>query len=553
MKTKMVTAIIVTMFLASMFGMAFVTPAKAHYLVDPYTVALWHFDEDEGNTAFDATEYHNDGAIHEASWTTGKFGSALSFDGYNDYVYVSDSPSLDIADEITIEAWINLKAFETERANNYIVDKYHVYGLVVKAGVWESAGLMPQGAISGFIFTSEGPHEIVTTESVISLDQWIHVAFTRSLTTGMHIYVDGVEQDVIATHGVQNPSGPINNGAELYVGQYPAVGYQLNGIIDEVRISSVAREPVDIDPDTLNLKSKGAWISAYIEVPGWTELFKDDFESYAIGSDGSPTWTVKSGAWAVESDTQWDGKTGKVYSQSVESPDRISLVMDPSIVYTDLIYQARVKLLSGYPDAAILFRVQDANNFYMVQIAGQQNELQIYYRSTTDYYQKVATAPFYPSLDTWYTIKAVMVGSTITAYVDGITVSWTDPLNRFTSGYIGLKTWATHTHFDDVIVTSYASEVDLSTVELYVGMDGVAAEDDPKYSFVTDMWSYIADVDGDGTLERMVKFDRLAVTGYLNVPEYIGQEISLTISGSLIDGTPFYLCYTVRVIKPGKQ
>ena len=66
-------------------------------------VACWHMDEGEGSVIYDTSGNGNDGTIYGATWTDGKFGKALSFDGENDYVKIPDSASLDITDEITIE------------------------------------------------------------------------------------------------------------------------------------------------------------------------------------------------------------------------------------------------------------------------------------------------------------------------------------------------------------------------------------------------------------------------------------------------------------------
>ena len=49
----------------------------------------------------------NGGAITGASWTSaGKIGGALSFDGVNDLVTVTDSASLDLTTGMTLEAWV---------------------------------------------------------------------------------------------------------------------------------------------------------------------------------------------------------------------------------------------------------------------------------------------------------------------------------------------------------------------------------------------------------------------------------------------------------------
>jgi len=57
---------------------------------------------------------------------------------------------------------------------------------------------------------------------------------------------------------------------------------------------------------------------------------------------------------------------------------------------------------------------------------------------------------------------------------------------------------------------------------------------DSKYGFATDPAGYIVDHDGDGILERMVKFDRTAVIGLLPPGTY-----SVKITGRLFPGVPF--------------
>ncbi len=74
--------------------------------VDANTIALWHFDEGTGNTVYDASPNGNNGTlVNGATWTTGRFGSALHFNGENQYVRVPDSESLNPTSAITIELW----------------------------------------------------------------------------------------------------------------------------------------------------------------------------------------------------------------------------------------------------------------------------------------------------------------------------------------------------------------------------------------------------------------------------------------------------------------
>ena len=81
-------------------------------------IAEWYFDLGEGSEIIDSSGNNNDGTIYEATWTQGIMGSALLFDGMNDYVEVTDSDSLDITGEITIEAWV--KKQEVSRAGSIL-------------------------------------------------------------------------------------------------------------------------------------------------------------------------------------------------------------------------------------------------------------------------------------------------------------------------------------------------------------------------------------------------------------------------------------------------
>ena len=69
-------------------------------------IGEWHFDEGTGTTAYDSSEYGNNGTINGATWTSeGKLGSALEFDGLDDYIEVSNDASLN-TQTLTLMAWI---------------------------------------------------------------------------------------------------------------------------------------------------------------------------------------------------------------------------------------------------------------------------------------------------------------------------------------------------------------------------------------------------------------------------------------------------------------
>jgi parallel beta-helix repeat protein len=213
-------------------------------------VALWHFDE-VGSNGVTPDAVGNNAAILGATvenvtfaptLTEGKVGKALKFNGI-EYAYVPVSPSLDTREEITIAAWVCVNEFKdvdynvilTESARTAYKYPTRILGLAFDGVSSDGDDLVPQGALRGFILDdSEVFNEIATKEPVISFGTWIYVMFTRSLTTGMHIYVNGVEEDVDVISGVQNPTGSIKGAGEIYI------GHDSFTTLDEVSVSNFA-------------------------------------------------------------------------------------------------------------------------------------------------------------------------------------------------------------------------------------------------------------------------------------------------------------------------
>ena len=274
-----------TLLVASMLSVAFIAIANAQSSIDQNTVGLWHMDEvlpaEYREVTPDATGMNPGTLVHapmSPPLVEGKFDKALKFDGNNGVyvpirfivgfppspqpIYIPISTSLDVQKEIRIEAWINVQAFKDVTYNNIVVkctrndasseNATRIYGLALKAGIPQNGQPVAMGALSGYALTDTGGYnEIVTTESVIPLNEWIHVAFTRSLTTGMHLFVNGAEKAVKTLYGTQNPTGSVINGTEVYFGHDSEV------TIDEVRISDLAPESetvmaeIDIGPNML--------------------------------------------------------------------------------------------------------------------------------------------------------------------------------------------------------------------------------------------------------------------------------------------------------------
>ena len=73
-------------------------------------VASYGFNEGAGTTAADVSGNGNTGTLASATWSTGKSGGGLLFNGTNAWVTVNDVAALDLTTGMTLEAWVNPSA-----------------------------------------------------------------------------------------------------------------------------------------------------------------------------------------------------------------------------------------------------------------------------------------------------------------------------------------------------------------------------------------------------------------------------------------------------------
>jgi len=198
-------------------------------------VGLWLFNEGSGGQVFDLSRNNNTGAFGAGAasptWSSGKFGSALSFDG-GDYVNCGNNPSLDISTYLSGSAWVYLLADTT----GYIACK--------RDGDTCSWGIYYSNATKGLHLFGSDNISMVDSVQTLSLLQWYHVVWVMSGTTG-YIYIDGVldSSDTIAAVSLESAIRVII-GARWNV--YPDVSININAIIDHLNIYNHTRNASEI-------------------------------------------------------------------------------------------------------------------------------------------------------------------------------------------------------------------------------------------------------------------------------------------------------------------
>ncbi|MBW2649065.1 MAG: hypothetical protein JRC53_04520, partial [Deltaproteobacteria bacterium] len=93
---------------------------KGRY-TNPFDLVLdLPFDEGSGSVAYDQSLYGNDGTINGATWTRGRYGYALEFDGEDDYVEIPNTEILNLP-AFAVSVWVKFPTLPTGWWTNKIL------------------------------------------------------------------------------------------------------------------------------------------------------------------------------------------------------------------------------------------------------------------------------------------------------------------------------------------------------------------------------------------------------------------------------------------------
>jgi len=168
--------------------------------------------------------------------------ASLDFDGSDDYVRIPRSPTIEPANEMTFEAWV--RADSAGPSNSMICRISGNFGAgYILAWQWSSGG-----RIQLRIDFATGGSRIVTDTTPTSsyVNQWVHVAFTYSVSSNsVVLYVNGIAKASAAAVGPL-----LYSNSDLYIGNSLfGSSDDFDGRIDEIRLWNAARTPSQIAAD----------------------------------------------------------------------------------------------------------------------------------------------------------------------------------------------------------------------------------------------------------------------------------------------------------------
>jgi hypothetical protein len=201
-------------------------------------IGVWTLNEAAGTIAADGSGNGFNGTlVNGPAWTAGMQGSALSFDGLDDYVGVPHAAALD-AYPLSVAFWLKTGATgQRGLVNKYLPSSFNGYQVFVDAGnlcAWYFRDA------SNYVWNGTGCG--LATPGVTD-NRWHHVALVVD-DAGGRLYVDGTLR---ASRAWSGTPGATTTTAGLSFGRYPGVsGAFLPGSLDEVRVYSRALGATEI-------------------------------------------------------------------------------------------------------------------------------------------------------------------------------------------------------------------------------------------------------------------------------------------------------------------
>lgn len=288
---------------------------------------LYHaMDANTGTTSYDTSGNGYNGTFGTGNsaptWSPGKYGSGLGFDGVSDQVVVSSVMGITRNTDFTISTWVNLP--DTSESGAFVKIGSEVSG--------DNDGFAI--GVGGSTFDNEGNDLIFLYESVRWIDTgvpiglgWHHVAMVVDSSGVPHGYIDGTYIGSFSGTSANAPESDDTTKIGGYTSVTPTSRFG-SAMLDEVRIYNYPRSQKQIVQD-MNAGHPSVGSPVGSAAGHWK--FDEGYGTTAnnAGHLGSTlNGTLQTGpVWSN------DGKFGKAISFD-GSNDHITVSYNPSLEYT---------------------------------------------------------------------------------------------------------------------------------------------------------------------------------------------------------------------------
>ncbi|MGB0757304.1 MAG: LamG domain-containing protein [Patescibacteria group bacterium] len=397
-------------------------------------IAYWSFDESQGTTAYDTGNFYNatgagnDGTLTNmttagtsTAWAAGKKGTALHFDGSNDYVQVADNDSLDFDDKsFSVNFWARKNADTPgsyDRAR--IIEKWTGGGFYIK---W-----LDTEDLQIYMLDDDSDQAGFDCDANLEHGVWynVTVVFDRP-TDVIRCYIDTelVDEYDFSSSNIDNLSG---THVLRFGGNVGGTTYNFDGSLDEIKIYNYAltreemRQNFNTGQQIALSKNASEIDDAYEGLVGWWKMDEDSWDTSAdqvrdysgLGKHGTSAGTANASSSAKF------GRSGEFDGDS----DYVSAGTS-AITGSEFTISQWVRCTNCATTQTLQNVFVDSNNRIWLYISG--DDITFFSEVGNVTTASVASSGNVLTDNTWHHVALVVRNDSISIYVDGDEVAVTE-------------------------------------------------------------------------------------------------------------------------------